>query len=138
MCFGRHRSNEFRPFPDPIDSRVPPDLEIHLIMDNYATHKTAAIKRRLGKRPRYHLHFTPAHASWLNQAERWFALPTQRQIKPGSHNSVRPLVAAIQTFIDENNKTPRPFHWVKSADDILRAIAPFSSLTLKPHPSNNQ
>jgi transposase len=130
-CFGRHRSCEFRQFLDHIESQVPPELDVHLILDNYATHKTATIARWLAKRPRYHLHFTPTHASWLNQVERWFGLLTERQIKRGSHESVRSLVAAIKSFIEQTNQSPRPFHWVKSADDILRSIARFASSTLK-------
>jgi transposase len=137
-CFPRHRSVEFRQFLDLIESQVPAGLEVHLIMDNYATHKTALIQRWLIKRPHYHLHFTPTHASWLNQVERWFALLTQRQIKRGSHDSVRSLITAIQTFIDQNNQNPRPFRWVKSADDILRSIARFAAVTLKAHSSINQ
>ena len=137
-CFGRHRSREFRQFLDHVDQQVPADLEVHLILDNYATHKTALIKRWLAKRPRYHLHFTPTHASWLNQVERWFALLTQRQIKRGSHDSVRALITAIKSFIDLNNQNPRPFQWVKSADDILRSIARFASSTSQIHNSTIQ
>jgi transposase len=137
-CFSRHRSSEFRQFLDHIDAQVPAGLEVHLILDNYATHKTALITRWLAKRPRYHLHFTPTHASWLNQVERWFALLTQRQIKRGSHQSVRALVAAIHSFIEINNQKPRPFHWVKSADDILRSIARFAASTLQAHSSTIQ
>jgi len=137
-CFGRHRSSEFRQFLDHIDQQVPPGLDVHLIMDNYATHKTALVTRWLAKRPRYHLHFTPTHASWLNQVERWFALLTQRQIKRGSHDSVRALVTAIKTFIEVNNQKPHPFQWVKSADDILRSIARFASSTTQAHSSTNQ
>ena len=137
-CFGRHRSTEFRQFLDHIDAQVPPDRDIHLILDNYATHKTPLIQRWLAKRPRYRLHFTPTHASWLNQVERWFALLTQRQIKRGSHHSVRSLINAIQSFIDQSNQKPKPFRWVKSADDILRSIARFASSTLQAHSSINQ
>lgn len=137
-CFGRHRSAEFRQFLDHIESQVPPELDVHLILDNYATHKTDTIARWLAKRPRYHLHFTPTHASWLNQVERWFGLLTERQIKRGSHESVRSLVAAIKSFIEQTNQNPRPFHWVKSADDILRSIARFASSTLHSLPSKIQ
>ena len=106
--------------------------------DNYATHKTALIARWLAKRPRYHLHFTPTHASWLNQVERWFALLTERQIKRGSHQSVRSLTEAIKAFIAHNNQNPKPFHWIKTADEILRSIARFASSTLRNHNVKNQ
>ena len=87
----------------------------------------------LQKRPRYHLHFTPTHASWLNQVERWFALLTQRQIKRGSHHSVQQLEAAIREFITAHNQQPKPFHWTKSADQILASIARFATATLAAH-----
>ena len=98
-CYRRHRSVEFLDFLKKIDSAVPVDLDIHLVLDNYGTHKTALVRQWLQKRTRYHLHFAPTHASWLNQVERWFALLTQRQIKRGSHRSVQELEAAIRQFI---------------------------------------
>ncbi len=133
-CFGRHRSAEFRQFLDHIDAQVPPELDVHLILDNYATHKTALITRWLAKRPRYHLHFTPTHASWLNQVERWFALLTQRQIKRGSHDSVRSLVGGhpklhrseqpdAQTFpLGQNRRRHLAFH---CALCLLNPASPF-------------
>src|SRR5712671_7644129 len=117
-CYRRHRSLEFLDFLRKIDAAVPVDLDIHLVLDNYGTHKTALIRQWLQKRPRYHLHFTPTHASWLNQVERWFALLTQRQIKRGSHTSVQELEAAIREFITTHNQQPKPFRWTKSADQI--------------------
>ena len=125
----RHRSAQFREFLDAIDARVPPDLEVHLIMDNYGTHKTALIRNWLAKRPRFHVHFTPTYASWLNLVERWFAELTMKQIRRGSYRSVLQLKAAIQAFIDAHQADPRPFVWTKSADDILASIARFAQRT---------
>jgi transposase len=124
---------EFLDFLKRIDAAVPADMEIHLVLDNYGTHKTALVRQWLQKRPRYHLHFTPTHASWLNQVERWFALLTQRQIKRGSHQSVQELEAAIREFIAAHNQHPRPFRWTKSADQILASIARFATATLAAH-----
>jgi transposase len=98
---------------------------VHVIVDNYATHKTALIQRWLAKRPRFHMHFTPTSASWLNLVERWFALLAEKQIKRGSHRSVRLLIAAIRRFVDISNASPRPFVWVKTADEILASVARF-------------
>src|SRR6201982_2339268 len=122
-CYHRHRSIEFLDFLKKIDAFVPDDLGIHLVLDNYGTHKTALVRRWLQKRTRHHLHFTPTHASWLNQVERWFALLTQRQIKRGSHRNVQELEAAIREFIAAHNQQPQPFRWTKSADQILAPIA---------------
>jgi len=132
-CYRRHRSVEFLDFLRKIDASVPADLDVHLVLDNYGTHKTAPGRRWLQKRTRYHLHFTPTHASWLNQVERWFALLTQRQIKRGSHTSVQELEAAIREFITTHNQQPKPFRWTKSADQILASIARFASATLAAH-----
>ena len=110
---------ELRSFLDTIEQNVPPQLDIHLILDNYGTHKTQLIRDWLAKRPRFHLHFTPTSASWLNLVERRFALLTQRQIKRGSHTSVQQLEAAIRDFITTHNQQPKPFRWTKSADQIL-------------------
>jgi transposase len=116
-----------------IDTAVPADLDIHPVLDNYGTHKTALVRQWLQKRSRYHLHFTPTHASWLNQVERWFALLTQRQIKRGSHTSVQELETAIREFIAVHNQQPKPFRWTKSADQILASIARFATSTLAAH-----
>ena len=132
-CYRRHRAVEFRRFLDAIDAAVPPDLDIHLVMDNYATHKAPAIKAWFAKRPRYHIHFTPTYASWLNQVERWFALLTERQIRRGVHRSVKELEDAVAAFIANHNAAPKPFRWTKSADDILRSIASFCQRTLATH-----
>lgn len=133
QCFAKHRSQEFRKFLDLIDQSVPADLEVHLVLDNYATHKTDLIKRWLLKRPRYHLHFTPTHASWLNQIERWFGLLTQRQIKRGSHANVGTLIYAIKDFIKTHNRDPKPPHWQKTSAEILAVITRFASRTLQAH-----
>jgi transposase len=114
---------------DTIDRHVPPRLDVHLILDNYGTHKTALIHRWLAKRPRYHLHFTPTSASWLNLVERWFALLTEKQLRRGVHRSTRELEAAIRRYLDETNTHPKPFIWTKSADQILENLARFCQRT---------
>jgi transposase len=124
-CHRRHRAVEFRKFLDAIDDAVPPDLEIHLILDNYATHKTPLIRRWLSKRPRFHLHFTPTGASWINLVERWCATLTEKQIRRGVHRSTRALEAAITQYIAVTNEQPRPFRWTKSADEILASVERF-------------
>jgi len=134
-CFSRHRASEFLKFLREIDATVPADIDVHVVLDNYATHKTPAVHRWLAKRPRYHLHFTPTHASWLNQVERWFGLLTQRQLRRGSHTSVAALKTAIDEFIAVNNNAPKPFNWTASADDILAKIARFARRTLVAHPT---
>jgi transposase len=121
----RHRSIEFRKFLDTIDDEVPADLDVHLILDNYGTHKTALIRRWLARRPRFHTHFTPTSASWLNLVERWFAALTQKQIKRGAHASTRALEAAIRQYITVTNEAPTPFVWTKTADEILASVARF-------------
>lgn len=119
----RHRSAEFRKFLDTIEAHVPAELDVHLIMDNYGTHKTSPIQRWLMKRPRFHLHFTHTSASWLNLVERWFAALTEKQIRRGSFRSTRELENAIRHYLDQHNGQPKPFVWTKSADDILESIA---------------
>jgi transposase len=124
-CFPRHRASEFRKFLDEIDTQVPPDLDIHLVLDNAGTHKTKLIRDWLVKRPRYQVHFTPTSASWINQVERWFGLLTERTIRRGIHCSVDALKRDIQAFVDATNAEPKPFRWVKSADDILASVKRF-------------
>lgn len=121
----RHRSQEFLKFLQAIDANVPADLDIHLVMDNYGTHKTLAVKRWFVRHPRFHVHFTPTSASWLNQVERWFATLTQRQIRRGTHRSTRQLEKAIREYLDIYNENPKPFIWNKTADDILASIERF-------------
>src|SRR5271156_22916 len=127
----RHRSEEFRNFLDTIEANVPADLDVHLILDNYGTHKTALIRNWLAKRPRYHLHFTPTSASWLNLVERWFALLTEKQLRRGVHRSTKELEEAIDRFIKNHNKDPKPFVWHKTADQILDSVARFCKRTLE-------
>ncbi len=121
----RHRSNEFLQFLRTIDQNVPAKLDVHLILDNYGTHKTPTVKRWLTRHPRFHVHFTPTSASWLNLVERWFALLTERQIKRGSHRSTQELEQAIRNYLAIYNKEPKPFVWTKSADEILQSVARF-------------
>ena len=124
-CYGRHRAREFRKFLDEIEAAVPGDLDVHLVMDNYATHKAPLIRNWLAKRPRWHVHLTPTSASWLNQVERFFALITERKIRRGIYRSVVALRADITDYIKQHNTDPKPFRWTKSADDILRSIERF-------------
>jgi len=124
-CYRRHRSIEFRKFLDQIDAAVPDHLDVHLILDNYGTHKTPAIHRWLAKRPRFHLHFTPTGASWLNMVERWFAELTRKQLSRGAHRSTWELELAIMAYLEITNENPKPFVWTKSADEILASIARF-------------
>jgi transposase len=118
----RHRAIEFRKFLIAIDTAVPGDLHVHLILDNYATHKTPAIQKWLLAHPRFVLHFTPTGASWLNLVERWFAELTRRLLQRGVHRSVAELTSDITTWIDTWNENPRPFAWTKDADQILETI----------------
>ncbi len=129
----RHRSVEFRKFLDRIDASVPPDLNVHLVLDNYGTHKTPLIWAWLAKRPRFHVHFTPTYGSWLNMVERWFAELTTKQIRRGVHRSVAELERAIQEFLDAHNDKPTPYVWTKGADDILASIGRFAQRTLDTH-----
>jgi transposase len=124
-CYPRHRAAEFRRFLDEIEKAVPGDLDVHLVMDNYATHKTPMIRDWLVKRPRWHVHHTPTGASWINQVERFFAILSERKIKRGVHRSVTALQSAIASFLDVHNANPKPFRWTKSADDILAAVERF-------------
>jgi transposase len=125
----RHRSAQFREFLDLIDAQVPRKLDVHIIMDNYGTHKTPLIRNWFVKRPRFHVHFTPTYASWLSLVERWFALLTTKQIRRGAFRSVPQLKAAIQAFIDAHQENPKPFVWTKTADEILASIARFAERT---------
>jgi transposase len=121
----RHRSIEFRKFLDRIDANVPAGLDLHLILDNYGTHKTPLIKRWLVRHPRFHLHFTPTGASWLNLVERWFAALTEKQIRRGIHRSTQELIETIRRYIKVSNQHPKPFVWTKTADEILASVARF-------------
>ena len=129
-CRRRHRAREFRQFLDTVEESVPPDLDVHLIVDNYGTHKTPLIQRWLVRHPRYHLHFTPTGASWINLVERWFATWTERQLRRGVHGSTRELEAALRRYVETYNQDPKPFVWTKTADEILANIARFCKRTL--------
>jgi len=122
QCKPRHRHQEFLGFLEHIEANVPARLDVHLIVDNYATHKHPQVRRWLARRPRYHLHFTPTYASWRNQVERWFGLITQRAIRRGSFRTVRELVQRIDTFVARYNTTARPFVWTATADSILAKL----------------
>lgn len=128
-CLPRHRHQEFLRFLDRIDQSVASDLEIHLVLDNYGTHKHPAVKKWLAARPRYHVHFTPTSSSWLNQIERWFAEITRKRIRRGTFRSVRDLVTAIPDYIRAYNKNPQPFHWVASASRIIRKVRKYKEIS---------
>jgi transposase len=119
----QHRATEFRRFLTTIDKTVPAELDIHLVCDNYGTHKTPAIKKWLSQHPRFHMHFTPTGSSWVNQVERWFGFLTDQMIRRGVHKSVRQLEADITAWIAAWNQNPRPFIWTKSAEEILESLA---------------
>jgi transposase len=121
----RHRHQEFPRFLKLIDAAVPKDLDLHLVLDNHATHKTPAVHQWLLKHPRFHLHFTPTSSSWLNLVERWFAELTNRKLRRSAHRSVTDLEDDIRKWINEWNKNPRPFTWTKTADDILETLAAY-------------
>jgi hypothetical protein len=119
----RHRHREFLRFLKLVDRSTPADLDLHLIVDNYATHKTAAVKRWLRAHPRFHLHFTPISASWLNMVERFFAEITRNRIRRGVFQSVPELKAAIMDYLENHNANPKPFVWTKSTGEILEKVA---------------
>jgi transposase len=129
----RHRSVEFRKFLDMIESQVPEELDVHLIVDNYATHKTSIIRKWFAKRPRFHVHFTPTYGSWINLVERWFAELTNKRIRRGVFHSVKDLETAIREFIEVHNEDPTPFVWTRTADQILASIARYAQRTLVAH-----
>jgi len=118
----RHRAIEFKKFLAKIDAEVPDDLDVHLVCDNYGTHKTPAINAWLVKHPRFHMHFTPTSSSWINQVERWFGFITDELIRRGSHTSVQALEADIRTWTNGWNQDPKPFIWTKPAEQILESI----------------
>jgi transposase len=121
----RHRAKEFLAFLRTIDSNVPANLSVHLVMDNSSTHKTPSVKGWLARHPRFQIHFTPTSSSWMNLVERWFALLSQRQIKRGTHRSTLELERAIRQYLDIYNQAPKPFIWTKTADEIFASLARF-------------
>lgn len=128
-CMPRHRAQEFRRFLDEVERNVPKGLDIHVVMDNASSHKTKLIRDWFAKRPRWHVHYTPTSASWINQIERFFALLTDDQIRRGAHRSTAELEAAIKNYLDAHNADPKPFRWTKTADDILAAVERFCQRT---------
>ena len=128
-CQRRHRSQEFLKFLEEVDSQLPVEPEVHLVMDNYGTHKTPKVKRWFARHPRYHLHFTPTSASWLNQVERFFAEITWRRIRRGTFTHVRELEQAIHDYLRHHNRKPKPFVWIATATAILNKVKRFCERT---------
>jgi transposase len=128
-CQPRHRHQEFLLFLERIDQSVDGDLDVHLVLDNYGTHKHPEVKKWLAARPRYHVHFTPTSSSWLNQIERWFAEITRKRIRRGTFRSVRELTRAIHEYIRIYNNNPRPFQWVASASRIIRKVRKYKAIS---------
>ena len=124
-CVERHRGEEFKAFLQVIDSSAPGDLDVHVILDNYATHKTRAVQDWLVEHERFHLHFTPTSGSWLKLVESWFSVLTARQLRRGSFTSTNALEAAIERYIALTNAEPKPFVWTRTADEILASVARF-------------
>jgi putative transposase len=122
-CKSRHRHQEFLSFLQRIDQAVPAELDVHLIVDNYSTHKHAKVRLWVAARPRFHVHYTPTYSSWLNQVERWFGLITQQAIRRGSFKSVKDLIAKIDTFTENYNQKSRPFAWTATADSIFQKLS---------------
>lgn len=121
-CKNRHRHQEYLQFLKQVDANVPPDLEIHLVVDNYSTHKHPKVKRWLAAHPRYHVHYTPTYASWLNQVEIWFNIITQKAIRRGTFKNVKALITRIEQFVDQYNGNSHPFVWTATADSILEKV----------------
>lgn len=121
----RHRAAEFKKFLVTLDKEVPVELDVHLICDNYSTHKAPVVAKWLAAHPRFHMHFTPTYSSWLNQVERWFALLTDKQLRRGAHRSVQALEKDIRAWIENWNDDPRPFTWTKTADEIFERLGSY-------------
>jgi transposase len=132
----RHRATEFRKFLITIDKTVPAELEVHLVCDNLATHKTATVRDWLDRHPRFHLHFIPTGSSWLNQVERWFGLLTEQLIRRGVHKSVLDLERDVRAWIENWNQNPKPFIWTKTAEEILTSLAAYLD-KIKPMPDHD-
>lgn len=124
-CYQRHRQDEFIDFLKTVEKNAPQDKEIHIILDNYSTHKTAKVKRWLQRRPNWQLHFIPTHSSWLNQVERFFGKITMDMIRRGVFRSVAELKKAIKSYLEENNKDPKPFRWTATVDQVFEKIGSF-------------
>jgi transposase len=129
----RHRAIEFRKFLITMDKAVPAELDVHLVCDNYATHKTEEVQKWLARHPRFHVHFTPTGSSWMNQVERWFGFLTDKLIRRGVHTSVQALERDIRAWIETWNANPRPFTWAKTADEILNSLADYLTKIAPPN-----
>lgn len=129
QCQPRHRHQEFLRFLNQIDESVPENREVHLVLDNYGTHKHPEVQKWFAKRPQYRLHFTPTSSSWLNQIERWFAEITRKRIRRGTFRSVRELTGAIADYIRTYNENPRPFQWIASASKIIRKVRKYKEIS---------
>ena len=127
-CQPRHRRQEFLRFLDRLEASLDPVRDVHVIMDNYGTHKHPKVKSWFAAHPRYHAHFTPTGSSWLNQIERWFAAITAKRIRRGTFRSVKELIRAIDAYIRENNKSPKPFVWIATANSILRKLKKYKEI----------
>ena len=132
-CFRRHRHKEFVKFLRRVDRQSPSGLDLHLIVDNYATHKHPSVTAWIEEHPRFHLHFIPTSSSWLNLVERWFAEITRKRIRRGSFKSVADLIEAIQLYIDHNNSNPKPFVWTKRVGQILEEVARCKDASITAH-----
>jgi putative transposase len=130
QCKRRHRHQEYLAFLKHVEQNVPPELDVHVVVDNYATHKHPKVKRWLAVHKRWHVHYTPTYASWLNQVEIWFNIITQKAIRRGTFKNVKELIAKIQDYIDHYNKHPKPFNWTATADSIFAKIERLSQLIL--------
>lgn len=124
-CYRRHRSDEFLRFLGVIDASVPKALDVHMVLDNYGTHKTESVRRWLARHPRFHVHYTPTYSSWINLVECWFSLLTSRRLSRASFRSTRQLEEAVRSYLASSNATPKPFVWTKSADEILDSVRRF-------------
>lgn len=124
-CYPRHRANEFVKFLRLIDESVPSHLDVHLILDNYATHKTPKVRNWLARHPRFHVHYTPTYASWINLVESWFAVLTNRRLRRSSFTSTRQLESAVKAYLNANNESPTPFNWTKPAEEIIDSVKRF-------------
>lgn len=133
QCKRQHRSTDFVAFLREIDDAVPTDLQVHVIVDNLSAHKSPVVTRWLSRNLRFHLHFTPTYASWLNLVERFFGLLTEEALKRGSHTSIPQLRAAIAAYVDAHNQEGKPFKWTKTADEILGKMRRFGLRTQKAH-----
>jgi transposase len=132
-CFERHRHEEFLKFLRQVDRDTPEGLDLHLIVDNYSTHKHPKVKQWIARHKRFHLHFIPTSSSWLNLVERWFGEITRKRIRRGVFKSVKDLIEAIQKYVKTNNQNPKPFVWTKRVDEILEKVNHCKASTVTAH-----